>query len=408
VLREQGLVGGDAVAVEGVVVGRRGAAQVLGVELALALAAAVQLLAVAQRHGLAAAALQAHAHDADDVLAHVVEEAARRRRQPRHGRAQRGDAHGLVGLGHEAGGRVGAQRDRLPGRVVEARLVPAPGQAPRVVALAVLQVGLQPGAGSAAPLRVAAPVLHAAVGIGDAQLGLERELLAVDAAPAHADLAAVPAVGQRGAQRVGAGAQQRGDVVGLHLQALRVVRPARRQGLVAHRPAIHPQLVDALGGGVQPRLADGLVELQAAAQQRQGLARRIRCGAYPGGAGPVGGADEAGLEGAGPAPGADAALVVPGAQLPVIARGRPEAHGLGQGDVDLPRRRDLARRPDIAGARPRADADLVGARAGPADARLQRPGEGDAVGGHAQRFAPCVRRHRFDRDGAGRRCESSL
>jgi hypothetical protein len=61
---------------------------------------------------------------------------------------------------------------------------------------------------------------------------------------------AVPAVGEDDANGVGAGAQQRGDVVGLHLQGGVVAGGAGGELLVAYPLAVEEQLVDAVGRGV--------------------------------------------------------------------------------------------------------------------------------------------------------------
>ena len=54
----------------------------------------------------------------------------------------------------------------------------------------------------------------------------------------HADLAGVPAVAELGAEGVVAAADQVGDVVGLVLDALVVVGPARGEQLVADLLAV--------------------------------------------------------------------------------------------------------------------------------------------------------------------------
>ena len=74
-------------------------------------------------------------------------------------------------------------------------------------------------------------------------------------ARSDADLAAVPAVGEQRARARGVpGAEQAGDVVGLHLGARGVLRVARRQ-LVGRRPACpsSASLVDPVRGRVQAR-----------------------------------------------------------------------------------------------------------------------------------------------------------
>ena len=74
----------------------------------------------------------------------------------------------------------------------------------------------------------------------------------------HADLAAVPPVGQHRAQHVRALGDQPGDVVGLHLRAVRVLRVAGRELEVTHAFAVQVRLVDPVCGDVQPRDRDRL------------------------------------------------------------------------------------------------------------------------------------------------------
>jgi hypothetical protein len=62
-----------------------------------------------------------------------------------------------------------------------------------------------------------------------------------------------------------------GDVVGLIGDALAVVGPARREDLIADGMAIDPETIGAECGGVEARGANGLVEVEAAAEHHDGI-----------------------------------------------------------------------------------------------------------------------------------------
>mgnify|MGYP005843115919 CR=1 FL=1 len=135
------------------------------------------------------------------------------------------------------GGPVGARGDSLlPAAVVEGGFAPAGHLAPRVVGLAHQQVGFQGRAGGALPGRVAGDGAPRAAGKLQYQLEQQRRRLAVKI-PARAvgsvarqqgvaDIAGVPAVGEDGADGVGAVPQQGRNVPGAVIGALAVVRPA--------------------------------------------------------------------------------------------------------------------------------------------------------------------------------------
>lgn len=76
-------------------------------------------------------------------------------------------------------------------------------------------------------------------------------MFAVLVRPEHADVARVPAGGQVGADRVGAGADGAGDVEGLVMHPLSVVGPARGELVPSHARAVEVSLVQAERRGVQ-------------------------------------------------------------------------------------------------------------------------------------------------------------
>ena len=87
-----------------------------------------------------------------------------------------------------------------------------------VIALALLQVVLP-----CRPLLAGFPVFVAAEDrlSADLKLAQEGDVLAIEVVqPVDADAAAIPAVAERDSDLVFAGLQQRGDVIGLHRQAL--------------------------------------------------------------------------------------------------------------------------------------------------------------------------------------------
>ena len=294
-LGEGGLVGDGAVGGEGVVVGDLRGPEVGRVERAVG----VQLLAVADGHGVAGLALQLHAGDADHVLAEVVDELAGGRLGALEGRDLLGGAHRLVGLRHHLVGGRRADGDRAPAAVVVLRLVPAVLLGAGVVRLTVDVVGERVRAGVAGPGVVGVDPLGAAVAVVEPQPREQRQVVAVHPGAPHADLAAPPAVGQLGAERVGAGAHLVGDVVGLVLDAGVVVGPAGCEVLVADLLAVEVQLVDAAGRRVDAGAGEGLAlgGVEVGAQQRQVVVGRAVQGLEVAGDLQAAGRQRAGREG---------------------------------------------------------------------------------------------------------------
>ena len=340
---------------------------------------------------------QLQPHEADHVLAHVEDGLAGRRAEDlhrlqlldrTHRRAGRGDEPVLRRLGHDA--------HRGPAGVVEAGRAPAGLLEPRVVGLAHVEVGGEDRAGRRLPLLVGADRLDPAVGVLDPQLAQQAEALAVDVPPVPPrEEAAVPAVAEQRADRVVAGAQLRGHVVGLVLEALAVARPARREELVAHAAAVDLELVQAVARHVRPGRADLAAQRERPAQHRRRLRllqilaqHRLDPERLP-----VGGREQAGLEPCAGAPRRRRALAVPGADAPVVAvRGLERRAGVG--DVDGLRGGHAAAVPQRAAGGERArvlrDLHLVGGLHRAAGVRPELPAQARSRRVDAERVLPVL------------------
>ncbi len=266
VLCEGGLVGHRSGLGEGVAVGDLGAAEVVGVEGAVL----VEHLRVPDLGCLPGGAGQGQPRHADHVLTEVVDVGSGGGLGPLPGLEHLGPAHGLVALRDEESGPGLQARGGFPLRVVESWPAPARRLQTGVIGLAVLQVGLDVGSVRRLPRTVRGDPLGRAVGVGDAHLCHQRGGVPVLAAPAQPDLAGPPAFRQGRADHVVPACQQLRHVVGLGLDALVVVRPARREHLVPDRLAVDLQLVEAECRGVDPCGGDLLAGFrrEVLAQQR--------------------------------------------------------------------------------------------------------------------------------------------
>ena len=119
------------------------------------------------------------------------------------------------------------------------------------------------------------------------ELGEERRLgPPLVGRASHADLSPVPAVGEQRVESVRTLPHELGDVVGLDLGVVLVLRVAGGQLLVAHPNPVQLGLVDAVRGGEQRGAPDRQLELEGAAQAvRRSAAGRSRLGGrrHPGG-----------------------------------------------------------------------------------------------------------------------------
>ena len=152
--------------------------------------------------------------------------------------------------------------DRCPAGAVEAGCIPAVLPGAGFDDLPHLLVGVPDGAGARRPGVVSRDDGRRPVGMVDLQSGQEGEVGAVAEGADPPDVTRVPTIPEHGSDRVGAGVDELGDVVGLVRQALVVVGPAGRQFVPAHPPAVDAGLVDAEGRRVQPSADDGDVGVQ--------------------------------------------------------------------------------------------------------------------------------------------------
>ena len=248
-------------------------AEVGGVDVAFL----VEHLEVAQRHRRPRGAAHPEPHVADHVLTHVDDRLALRRLQQLHRPELLDLPHRRAGGGDQGGLRRGCDNDdSRPSARVVARRAPAGPLEPCVVRLAHVDVRHEDGTGGRGPRPVGAHRLDPPVFVLDPELGEKSETLPVDVAPVlPGQVAAVPAVAEGRPDRVLAGAQVAADVVRLVLQALAVARPARREDLVAHTPAVDLQLVEAEARRVDARPPNRPAHRERAPQQRRRL-RRLR------------------------------------------------------------------------------------------------------------------------------------
>ena len=353
-------------------------AEVVGVEVA----SLVEHLGVAENDPRPRRPAHLQTDAADHVLAHVED-----------GLAGRGaeDLHRLDLLDRtyrRAGGRdegvlrrLGHDPHRRPVGVGEAGRAPAGLLEPRVVGLAHVEVGGEDRAGGGPPLVVGPDRLDAPVGVLDAELAQEPQRFTEHVpAVAPGEVAAVPAVAQRGADRVVARAQERRHVVRLVLEPLAVARPARGEALVADAAAVDLELVEPVARHVGPRGAELPAHREGPAQHRRGLRLLhvlVQRGLDPARL-PVAGGEEARLEPRRGAPRGRAARAVPRAHAPEVAVRGLEG-GAGVRHVSRLRRADTAAVPESAagGQRRRVlrDLHLVGRLHGPSRFRAELPAE---------------------------------
>ncbi len=167
--------------------------------------------------------------------------------------------HGWGGGGAEVGEAV----------VGDGHRGPALQRDPEVDALPRHQVRPPDRPGGPGPGRVGGHDRAGPVRVVDVELAEEGERRAVAVVVAAvARLAAPPAVGEDHLQFVVAFVEERGHVVGLHLEPGRVAGRPRGQLQVADPDATEERLVDAVGGGVEPGPLDRTVEDELVAQDR--------------------------------------------------------------------------------------------------------------------------------------------
>ena len=201
--------------------------------------------------------------------------------------------------------------------------------------------------------------------VADDKLREQRQFLSISVPlVAPREPAAVPAIPQRHADGVRARHEQRGDVVGLVLEALVVRRPPRSEKLIAHATAIQLHLVEAQAGDVGSGRGDVAVHLDFRTQHGAWIRGRrvfLQVGSDPVRR-PIGGAQQAHFPIGGCAPRGGTARVIPHTDLPVVALPRlerrtaidPVNRGIGGHFPGIPQGTPLK------GARLDRNADLVG------------------------------------------------
>jgi hypothetical protein len=161
--------------------------------------------------------------------------------------------------------------------------------------------------------------------------------------PGEAEEPAVPAVGQVHAERVRAGAQQRGDVPGAVAQPVGVGGPPRVQHVLADGRAVEVQRHHAVRGGAQPGPHHVAGQVHLPAQQHRRLAvrtdRRQHGGDHP--RLPERGVEQAGLQHGRLAPGRRLVVRAPHAHADGAALAGGQRIG-GPGDEHLLARGDPA------------------------------------------------------------------
>ena len=210
------LVHFSTVPAECVAVRLSGCAQVGGVEIALP----VEHLAEAQRDGRTGRSADAETRPAGEVLAEVEYRFARRRQADRH-RAQLAYAtyRWRQRCDQRGRGRIDAS-NRYPLAIVVRRARPAAEFSPRVIRFTAIDVRREHRTRLGLPAAVRHDALGASALIADLELCAHGEPPAIEIAlPEEAELPPVPAIPEHGADDICARSHQRGDVIGLVLQA---------------------------------------------------------------------------------------------------------------------------------------------------------------------------------------------
>ena len=341
-------------------------AQVFRVERAFG----VEHLGVADDDLAPAGLAQPDARQARHVLPEVEDEHARTwlgeplRRQL----LLRPDRHAPAG--HQGGLGRREQPGGRPHRIIEPRFAPPAHLQPRVVVLAIVEVGAQNRPRGRLPRFVSRDPRPAAIRMLDFDLHQQRELLAIPESPAEsADAAGVPAVAEDRANGVLALAEVVGDVVGRDLDAPAVVGPARREAVASHAPAVEVQLEHAARRHICPGPDDAPSKHERPAQMRAGPSRLQRT-SDPRGP-PVGLAQESHFKRGRFAPVRHLARRVPDAHAPEHALARAQLRTLPR-DADAVSAADLPRVPQV-GLRIQ---QFRCARRDDLPRRLMRPGPG--------------------------------
>ena len=322
--RELRLEGLPAAARERIADLRLGDAVVFIIEVAVL----VQHLAVTDDDTRARRPLHAEAQPADHVLPQIEHLLAARRGDERNRRDDRLPPHGVIQLRGQLIVQPAQHSRVLPGGIIEVHVVPAGHFHACVVFDAHVVIDVPDRRfGERLPLPVGDDRLLAAVLKAYPQLGQQRQLFAKDVAVILiGQIAAIPAIAQRGGERVSARFKQRGHIPGLILHAAVIVRPAGAEQIAAHVFAVQAHGIDAQRRGVQARaLYLAAAQIELAAEARRAL--HFRNVALIGDADPLRGegtVHHAGFKGSRLAELTVAAPLVPDAHAPAVAGARLE------------------------------------------------------------------------------------
>ena len=255
-----------AVRARRVAVHLRRAAQVGGVERAVV----VEHLGVAEGDGLAGGAGGFHAAPAHHVLAEIEHEHAGLRLGHLDGREFLDDPDRFVALPDQTA--VNRARNSAPAATTTRRSRARPSPAfPCGRHRLRRRKCRRSGWGRrwcSSPGAVGDNRLRLAVGEFDFELEQEARMRAVGEAAHGHQPACIPALAQQGGHGVLALAQQRGDIVGLVMNALAVAGPFRREQLLADALAVQAKFVEAQRAGVGGGALDGTVQLERLADHR--------------------------------------------------------------------------------------------------------------------------------------------
>ena len=245
-------------------------AKVFDVEVALF----VEHFGVPERDRRASRPLDLQADPPDHVLAHVRDRVAGRGLEDLERRDLTGAAYRRPGWSDEQVLTVFDDLYAAPVLVDEARRRPTRLFEPGVVRLTVVDLRHQDWPRRGLPARVAPDGVLPPSPVGDDDLHQQAEAIAVDVAlVVPGEVAAVPTIAERDADRVRPPLQERRDVVGLVLQALVVARPPRREHRVANSLPVDGHLVEPVARHVRARPLDVAIHGELAPQQRRRAGR---------------------------------------------------------------------------------------------------------------------------------------
>ena len=230
-------------------VGGPGASQIGGVDRSVG----VDPLGEAKGQLLARPAADPQPGDSGEVLSHVEHEDPGLGFRDRRGTQLFEDAYRRGRRGGEGcRGRL-AHVDDLPGGIVETGSIPGRHLEAGVIRLPHEEVGVEDGPGRGAPVCIARDGLHRAVSHLQAQHRGEADAVSVVVTLSSvADVAGIPAVRDDRAEGVRPPPpEQGGHVVGVVVEALRVVGPPRGEPVPPHALAVEPYLVDAERGRME-------------------------------------------------------------------------------------------------------------------------------------------------------------